>query len=157
LPRPQAAPYNLAPKTGCGFDVTFGPYNRITAIASNKGLQRPPLGRVLAADAFLLLLMVAVAWCFDAAMARSVLLGGLIFLLPQAWFTWRAFRVRGAAAAQAVVQGFYRAEAGKFLMVTAGFALAFNLAGPLQAQWLFGSYVLMFLLNSVLLARSGAV
>ena len=97
------------------------------------------------------------AWCLDAATARSILLGGLIFLLPQAWFGWRAFRARGAVAAREVAQGFYRAEAGKFLLVTAGFASAFTVAGPVDAPWLIGAYASTLLLNSVLLALSGAV
>jgi F0F1-type ATP synthase assembly protein I len=50
-----------------------------------------------------------------------------------------------------------RAEAGKFLLVATGFALAFTAAGPVDAPWLFGAYAVMLLLNSVLLARSGAV
>lgn len=129
----------------------------MNATAGNNGLQRPPLGKVLLVEGSLLLLAVTVAWCLDTATAWSILLGGLIFLLPQAWFSWRAFRVRGAVAASEVAQGFYRAEAGKFLLVATGFALAFTAAGPVDAPWLFGAYVLMLLLNSVLLARSGAV
>ena len=129
----------------------------MNAIAGKNGLARPALGRVLAIGAATLLLAVIVAWSLDQTTARSILLGGLIFLLPQAWFSWRVFRVRGAAAAHAVTQGFYRAEAGKFLMVATGFALAFTAAGPIDAPWLFGAYVVMLLLNSVLLARSGAV
>jgi ATP synthase protein I len=129
----------------------------MNATAGKNGLQRPPLGKVLAAESVLLLLAVTVVWCFDTAKARSVLLGGLIFLLPQAWFCWRAFRVRGAVAAREVAQGFYRAEAGKFLLATSGFALAFTAAGPVAAPWLLGAYAVMLLLNSVLLALSGAV
>ena len=129
----------------------------MNATVGKTGLARPALGKVLALDAVMLLLAVIVAWCLDAATARSILLGGLIFLLPQAWFGWRAFRVRGAAAAREVAQGFYRAEAGKFLLVSAGFASAFTVAGPVDALWLIGAYTTMLLLNSVLLARSGAV
>lgn len=129
----------------------------MNATAGENGLQRPPLGKVLAAEGIVLLLAVTVAWCLDTATARSILFGGSIFLLPQAWFSWRAFRVRGAAAAREVAQGFYRAEAGKFLLVTTGFALAFSAAGPVDALWLFGAYGSLLLLNTVLLARSGAV
>jgi ATP synthase protein I len=125
--------------------------------ASKNGLQRPRLGKVLAVEGVVLLLAATVAWRFDTVTSRSILLGGLIFLLPQAWFSWRAFRVRGAVAAAEVAQGFYRAEAGKFLLVTAGFALAFTVAWPVDTLWLFGAYASALLLNSVLLALSGAV
>lgn len=129
----------------------------MNATAGKNGVPRPALGRVLGLDAMMLLLAVIVAGCLDAAAAWSILLGGLIFLLPQAWFGWRAFRVRGAAAARDVAQGFYRAEAGKFLLVSVGFALAFTVAGPVDAPLLLGAYAVMLFLNGVLLARSGAV
>lgn len=108
-------------------------------------------------DAVLLLLAVIVAWSLDVTTAWSILLGGLIFLLPQAWFGWRAFRARGAVAARDVAQGFYRAEAGKFLLVSAGFALAFTVAGPVDAVWLIVAFAVMLLLNSALLAATRVV
>jgi len=125
--------------------------------ASKNGLARPALGKVLAIDVLLLVLAVFVAWCLEPTKAWSILLGGLIFLLPQAWFGWRAFRARGAVAARDVAQGFYRAEAGKFLLVAAGFALAFTVAGPVDALWLIVSFALMHVLNSVLLATTRVV
>jgi ATP synthase protein I len=129
----------------------------MNATAGKNGLARPALGKVLALDALFLATGVIVAWCLDATTAWSILLGGLTFLLPQAWFGWRAFRARGAVAAREVAQGFYRAEAGKFLLVTAGFALSFSAAGPVDPLWLIVAYVVMLLLNSVLLALTRAV
>lgn len=129
----------------------------MNATASKNGLARPALGKVLAIDAVLLLLAVIVAWSLDVTTAWSILLGGLIFLLPQAWFGWRAFRARGAVAARDVAQGFYRAEAGKFLLVSAGFALAFTVAGPVDAVWLIVAFAVMLLLNSALLAATRVV
>jgi ATP synthase protein I len=99
---------------------------------------------------------VILAGLHDRASGASVLAGGLIFLLPQAWFVWRAFRFRGAGVAPQVVQGFYRAEAGKFLLTAAGFAVAFTGLGAGQAAYLLGTYVLLHVVNSVLLALSGA-
>ena len=125
--------------------------------ASKTGLQRPPIGRVLVAEGVLLLLAVSVVWWCDTIAGRSVLLGGLIVLRPQAWFSWRVFRVRGAGAMREVAQGFYRAEAGKFLLVTVGFALAFAAAPPVAALWLFGAYMVLLFVNSVLLGLSGAI
>ncbi|MBK8306034.1 MAG: ATP synthase subunit I [Gammaproteobacteria bacterium] len=88
-------------------------------------MPRPPLKRVLLAESGLLALAVLGAGIMDPVTGKSLLIGGLIFLIPQSWFAWRVFRFSGAGAAREVVQGFYRGEAGKFLLTTAGFASAF--------------------------------
>lgn len=120
-------------------------------------LPGPAIGRVLLAEGGLLALAAILAGLQEAAIGVSVLAGGLVFLLPQTWFTWRALRHRGAAAASQVVRGFFRAEAGKFLLTAAGFAIAFAALGAGQAGYLLGTYVVLYAVNSVLLALSGAI
>jgi ATP synthase protein I len=123
----------------------------------SPSLKAPSLGPVLLAEAVLLTLATGFASWYDADAGKAVFLGGLIFLLPHGWFAWRVFRRRGAGSAREVAQGFYRAETGKFLLTAAGFALAFNALGSEGAAWLMGSFAVMLLLNSVLLAASRAV
>jgi ATP synthase protein I len=119
-------------------------------------LPGPAIGRVLLAEGGLLALAAIPAGLHDKATGVAVLAGGLIFLLPQAWFAWRAFRHRGAGTAPQVVRGFFRAEAGKFLLTAAGFAVAFAGLGAGHAGYLLGTYVVLYAVNSVLLALSGA-
>jgi ATP synthase protein I len=120
-------------------------------------MPRRPVWRVLLLDAGLLSVAAAAAWIADPDIALAVAAGGLVFLLPQAWFAERVFRRQGARASREVTQAFYRAEAGKFLLTAAGFALAFAGFGPAQAAWLLGTYVVLHVVNSVLLALTGAI
>lgn len=122
-----------------------------------SSLPRPRVWRVLLAESGLLILAALGAGSMDPVAGRSLLLGGLVFLLPQAWFAWRVFRFRGAGAAREVVQGFYRAEAGKFLLSCAGFAAVFVSAWPLQAAVFFGAYIALYVVNGVLLSRLGGL
>jgi ATP synthase protein I len=122
--------------------------------ASNRQLlPRPPVHHVLLAESGVLILLTVPAWLLDEVVGRSILLGGLIFLVPQAWFSWRVFRERGAKFASEVVQSFYRGEAGKLLLATLGFAVVFALARPLDAAALFAAYVVLHVTNAVLLIR----
>ena len=118
-----------------------------------SSLPRPPLWRVLLAESGLLIATALAAVLVDPVAGKSLLCGGLVFLVPQAWFAWRVFRYRGAGAARQVVQGFYRAEAGKFLLGCAGFAAVFVGVRPLHAPAFFGAYIVLYVVNGVLLSR----
>ena len=59
--------------------------------------------------------------------AYSVLLGGLISALPNAFFASQAFKYQGARNAKNVVKSFMRGEIGKIVMTIALFALSFGL------------------------------
>lgn len=119
--------------------------------ARSHAMARPPLGSVLLMEGGVVLLVAALALIASPLIARSILLGGLLFLGPQAWFAWRVFRDRGARSAQAVVQGFYRGEAGKFLLTGAGFALVFVTVKPLEPAALFGTFVVLHIAHTVVL------
>jgi len=56
---------------------------------------------------------------FDQLVGLSALLGGLIAWLPNTYFALRAFRYRGARAAQKIVRSFYAGAFGKMI----GFAI----------------------------------
>lgn len=124
----------------------------LTPVSGGTSVPRPPVERVLLLDSVLLAAAVSLCWWSDALIGKSVLVGGLLFVLPHAWFSWRAFRYRGATASRDVVQGFYLAEAGKFLLTAAGFAMAFAFAGPLQAAVLLSAYIVLHVVNGVLQA-----
>lgn len=122
--------------------------SRVTSL-----LPRPPLWRLLAVQGGLLVVAAVAASLVDPLIGSSLLVGGLLFLLPHAWFGWRVFRHRGAGAAQQVLRGFHRAEAGKFLLTGAGFAMVFMVVRPLHAVAFFGAYIVLYVVNTVLLAR----
>ena len=90
-----------------------------------------------------LLLVVAFIGMTDKLMAVSALMGGLIQILPQAWFSWQAFKYAGASNVDKVVQSMYRGELGKVVMTATLFAILFTV----DKQWnyiaLFTTFLLM--------------
>ncbi|MCX7116855.1 MAG: ATP synthase subunit I [Legionellales bacterium] len=57
--------------------------------------------------------------------AISVILGGMVSLVPNAYFATQLFRYQGAHAARRIVASFYKGEAAKFLLTFVLFALVF--------------------------------
>ena len=106
-------------------------------------LQKPPVYRVIAAQAAVTsaLFVGLIGISFDAAL--SALFGGLICLVPNAYLVFRAFSCSGARAAKKIVQEFYRGEAGKFVLTCCGFTLVFVLIRPLDAVALFSAFILV--------------
>ena len=87
---------------------------------------RPPVERIAQFQLMVLLFSALVVLLFGVEVAGSVLLGGLIQILPQAWFTHKAWRYRGASRVHQMVRGFYLGQSGKLLLICALFALAFD-------------------------------
>lgn len=107
-------------------------------------LYRLPVFRVLWAQC---LVMLVAALCgtviFDRLAGFSMLLGGLIALLANVYFAFKAFRYFGARSVQAIVQSFWAGEMGKLILTAALFALVFVAVKPLQPLALFTGYLLV--------------
>ncbi|WP_110670292.1 ATP synthase subunit I [Salinicola halophilus] len=71
--------------------------------------------------------------------ARDAVMGGLVSLIPSFYFAWRLFgqsqRLTGAAGR------LYKAEAGKFGLTVALFAIVFALVPPSNPTFFFLTYV----------------
>lgn len=67
--------------------------------------------------------------------------GGLVGLIPNAYFVWRSQMARGGTRPRQVVLRFYQAEAGKFGLTVALFALVFVTVPPSNLTFFFGAYV----------------
>jgi len=105
-------------------------------------LKRPRFARLLLAQSATVLVAVALGAAIGGAgAAMSTLLGGLVGLLPNVYFAWRAFRYQGARFARDIVKCFYRAEAGKFGLTAALFTLVFVAVPPSNPALFFGAYV----------------
>ena len=100
-----------------------------------------------------LLVAVTLLWWFDPVSAYSILLGGLIFWGPNAYFALYAFRFRGARAAAQILRSMYRGEVGKLVLTLLGFALVFTLVKPLDVLALFLTYIAMLVGHSYLISR----
>jgi len=75
--------------------------------------------------------------------AYSVLCGGLIAIVPQAYFATLAFRWRGAQSARAIARSSYAGVMGKFLLSVAAFALVFAVVRPIDGPAVFMGYLAM--------------
>lgn len=102
----------------------------------------------------LLLLFITVslvAW-FDWLLAKSILIGGLLFLLPSIYFGLMTFRLNSDNLPRLALHNLYRGEVGKFMLTSMGFAVAFVMFKPLDIIALFSSFILMMLINLVMLS-----
>lgn len=93
------------------------------------------------------LLAVTFLWTTDAAVARSVLAGGLISALSNGYFAVQAFRYQGAENADKVVRSFLKGEIGKIAIAILLFALSFNFLEDLNVVALFSGFLFAHLIG----------
>jgi ATP synthase protein I len=110
-------------------------------------IARPPVHRITLAQLALLVALSSLSLALDTVFAYSVLSGGLIAIVPQAYFAVLAFRWRGARSARAIARSSYAGEVGKFLLSVAGFALVFAVLRPINGPAVFGGYLAMVILQ----------
>jgi len=108
---------------------------------------RPGTDRLFVVKALLLgqlggvLLVAGIASVFGLVSGYSALLGGLICLIPNVYFAFRAFKYRGARAARHIVRSFYLGEAVKLGLTAGLFTLVFVGVKPLAPLALFIGYL----------------
>ena len=100
-------------------------------------IPKPELLKAIIYQLAVLLILVAMISTTDKLMAVSGLMGGLIQILPQAWFSWQAFKYAGASNVDRVVRSMYRGELGKVVMTATLFAILFTV----NKQW---DYIVLF-------------
>ncbi len=106
-------------------------------------IARPPVHRITLAQTAVLVLLCLLLLAFDEVRAYSALCGGLIAILPQAWFARLAFRHRGARQARNIAHITYAGEVGKFVLSVAGFMLVFATVRPIDGLAVFAGYLAM--------------
>ena len=109
-------------------------------------IKAPPIYKIAAYQLFFLLLLTfAVVLLAGWVSAYSLLIGGLISLIPGTLFANRVFKYRGARAARQIAREVNRGEAIKLVLSAAGFAAAFIAVHPLNVVALFSGFVLVHL------------
>ena len=106
-------------------------------------IARPPVHRITFLQLALLISLCLCVLAFDIVLAYSVLSGGLIAIVPQAYFALLAFRWRGARSARAIARSSYVGQLGKYVLSIAGFALVFAVLRPLNGPAVFVGYLSM--------------
>ncbi|MEM8661527.1 MAG: ATP synthase subunit I [Pseudomonadota bacterium] len=110
-------------------------------------IARPPVYRITLAQLAILVLLSLILLASDTVRAYSVLSGGLIAILPQAYFAALAFRWRGALSARAIARSSYIGQVGKFVLSVAGFAAVFVVVRPINGPAVFFGFGLMLLIQ----------
>jgi ATP synthase protein I len=108
---------------------------------------RPPVHRITLAQTAVLVLLCLMLLASNKVRAYSVFSGGLIAILPQAYFAVLAFRWRGARSARAIAHSSYVGQVGKFLLSVAGFAAVFVALRPIDAPGVFAGYLAMLVIQ----------
>ena len=121
-------------------------------------IARPPVHRITLAQLATLTLLCLPLLAYDQVVAWSLAAGGLIAIIPQAYFARLAFRWRGAKSARAVARSSYAGEIGKFMLNIAGFAVVFATVRPISGLAVFAGYLAMLAIQIIgswlLLSRS---
>lgn len=65
--------------------------------------------------------------CYNLVSAKSAILGGLVYIIPNAYFASKLFKHQGARAARQIVNGFYKGEALKIVLSILLFTMVFAL------------------------------
>ncbi len=116
-------------------------------------IPKPPVFRIPLIQLLVLLPLCLVAWLYEQTIAYSLLLGGLISVIPNVYFASYAFRYSGARAAPLIARAFFWGETGKFLLTVVGFGAVFLLVKPLDALALFSAFGAMILVQWIVTAR----
>ena len=117
-------------------------------------IPKPAILRALAYQTVVLLLLVAALSLIDRRMAISALVGGMIQIIPQAWFSRQAFKCVGARQMDLVVRSMYRGEFGKVVLTAALFTVVFNLDKQWNYAALFATFLLMIPLQLFFLKKA---
>ena len=112
-------------------------------------IARPPVHRITLAQLATLSLMCLLSMAYEPVIAWSLGAGGLVAIIPQAYFAHLAFRWRGAKSARAMARSSYAGEIGKFLLSVAGFAVVFATVRPIDGLSVFIGYLVMLAIQII--------
>ena len=100
-----------------------------------------------------LLVLSAFAFWDDSLLGFSVLVGGLNQIVPQAWFSYYAFKHGGANKTHLILRSMYRGETGKILLTASGFVAVFVLFDDLNMLGFMATFIAMIPLQIGLVAK----
>ncbi len=124
----------------------------------NTEKNRSAAYKMLAVETFITVMTsVALYLVVDIETARSVAIGGLAFIVPNAYFAKYVFRHSAADSAQLAMRWFYIGEVIKVFATVLIFSMAFLWSDTLNEAALFIMYIVMLVLNiwgnSILMSR----
>ena len=117
-------------------------------------IPKPPIYKATLLQLIILCFVTAGIFCFDRAVAGSVFLGGLTQLVPQAWFSYVAFKHIGASQTDLIVRSMYRGETGKVVLTASAFITTFVLFKEINIIGFMAAFVGMIPLQLFLVAKT---
>lgn len=99
------------------------------------------VGSVVAAELAALLVLVVLLWVLKPQVIASAFWGGMVFIVPNAYLAFYAFRHCDVHSKYSAALSLGRGQIGKILLVAVGFALAFRFVQPLHQGYLLGGYI----------------
>jgi len=110
-------------------------------------LKKPPVHRITVTQILLLVILCLMLLKVDQVWAYSMFFGGLIAVLPQAYFAVKVFHQTGARSAETALKASYTGEVGKFVLTAVGFAAVFAMVSPLSGLTVFIGYLIMLVIQ----------
>lgn len=117
------------------------------ALMTGAEIARPPVHRITLIQLALLAVLCSCFVMFDKVAAYSVFSGGVIAILPQAYFATLVFRWLGGRSSKAIALSGYIGQVGKFFLSVAGFALVFAVVRPIDGPSVFVGYLSMLFIQ----------
>jgi ATP synthase protein I len=117
---------------------------------TKKRITRLPFAKWLAIE-FGLIVLISLVWVTESRLAGySAFIGGLIFIIPNAYFAHRMYRFEGATNAHLVVGNMFRAETIKLTLTAVFFAAVFILMEPVHVPALLFTFAVMVVTGSAI-------
>jgi ATP synthase protein I len=116
-------------------------------------IPKPPIYKATLLQLTILCFVTAGIFWFGRAVAGSVFLGGLTQLVPQAWFSYAAFKHIGASQTDLIVRSMYRGETGKVVLTASAFITTFVLFKEINIIGFMAAFVGMIPLQLFLVAK----
>lgn len=107
---------------------------------------------LLAAELVALGLFVFLVWVVQPSWAVSTAAGGLVFVLPNTYFTVYALPSMGNHRERWFLNAFFRGQSGKWMLTAVGFALVFKFVQPLHSPAMFSGFGAVMLAHLILVA-----
>jgi len=116
-----------------------------------KAITYVPLKQWLTIEMAVLSVLSLLWWLLVSRLAGySALVGGLIFVIPNAYFAHRAYRYQGASQMSLAVSNMFRAESIKLALTAVFFAAVFTLMEPVHVPALLFTFAVMVVVGNVL-------
>ncbi|MGM0772521.1 MAG: ATP synthase subunit I [Pseudomonadota bacterium] len=114
---------------------------------TRRRINQLPFVRWLVVDVGLVAVL-SLVWLLESRLAGySAFMGGLIFVIPNAYFARQMYRYEGARKVHLLVSNMFRAEGIKLALIAVFFAAVFILMEPVHVPALLFTFAVMVVLN----------